>query len=88
MKTNKSNPEVRQIIQDIRAAYVPTMAYDRLDEYFDQLLEQRRADLSEGLGLQTDPLEPAYQRPILLEVIAVFLVGGRPDVISFNAFGN
>ena len=49
MKTNKSNPEVRQIIQDIRAAYVPTMAYDRLDEYFDQLLEQRRADLAEGI---------------------------------------
>ncbi|MBR9841129.1 MAG: hypothetical protein GYB50_25100 [Rhodobacteraceae bacterium] len=37
MKTNKSSPDVRQIIQDIRGAYVPTMAYDRLDEYFDQL---------------------------------------------------
>lgn len=49
MKVNKSNPEVRQVIQDIRAAYVPTMAYDRLDEYFDQLLEQRRADLDEGI---------------------------------------
>jgi len=49
MKTNKSSPEVRQIIQDIRGAYVPTMAYDRLDEYFDQLLEQRRADLAEGI---------------------------------------
>ncbi|MFP7675808.1 ATP-binding protein [Marivita sp. S0852] len=49
MTMSKSNPEVRNIIQDIRSAYVPTMAYDRLDDYFDQLLEQRRADLAEGV---------------------------------------
>ena len=49
MKMSKNNPEVRQIIQDIRSAYVPTMAYDRLDDYFNQLLEQRRADLDEGI---------------------------------------
>ncbi len=35
--------------------------------------------------LHIDLLEPAYQRPILLEVIAVFLVGGRPDAAQFTA---
>ncbi|MDC0657805.1 TniB family NTP-binding protein [Leisingera sp. SS27] len=49
MKMNKINPRTRQIIQDIRSAYVPTEAYERLDSYFGQLLEQRRADMAEGI---------------------------------------
>ncbi|MFD1882162.1 TniB family NTP-binding protein [Paracoccus pacificus] len=47
MKTN-DRTDVRRIIQDLRAAYVPNDAYRKLDEYFRMLLEQRRADMADG----------------------------------------
>ena len=40
--------EVRAIVQELRAAYVPTDAYNRLDDYFCSQLDQRRADMADG----------------------------------------
>lgn len=61
MKTNNTDPETRRIIQDIRSAYIPTKAYELLNECFDQLLEQRRADQDDG---------------IISEHLGIALVGG------------
>lgn len=46
--TTNDRADVRRIIQDLRAAYVPNDAYRKLDEYFRMLLEQRRADMADG----------------------------------------
>ncbi len=47
MMTN--DPKVRKVIQDLRSAYMPTAAYRTLDHNFRKLLEQRRADLEDGI---------------------------------------
>jgi hypothetical protein len=43
------DPKIRQIIQNIRAAYAPTPAYKKLEGHFQSLLEQRRADMADGV---------------------------------------
>ncbi len=48
MKTE--NTYIRTIIQDLRAAYFPTAAYRQLESNFRMLLEQRRADMEDGLA--------------------------------------
>ena len=45
----RNNPKVRRIIQDLRSAYMPTEAYRKLEKNFHWLLDQRRADLEEGI---------------------------------------
>ncbi|MES0863266.1 TniB family NTP-binding protein [Ruegeria sp. SCPT10] len=44
-----NNPQIRRIVQDLRSAYVPTKAYRKLEQNFQMLLDQRRADLAEGI---------------------------------------
>ncbi len=44
-----NDPDVRKVIQDLRSAYMPTAAYRTLDHNFRKLLEQRRADLEDGI---------------------------------------
>ena len=41
--------QVRNTIQNLRGAYVPTAAYEKLRTLFEEQLEQRRADLSDGI---------------------------------------
>lgn len=45
----KNNPEIRRVVQDLRSAYMPTKAYRRLEQTFQMLLDQRRADLEDGI---------------------------------------
>ena len=47
MTPNKT--EIRRVIQDLRAAYMPTKAYRKLEQNFHMLLEQRRADMEDGV---------------------------------------
>jgi hypothetical protein len=45
----KPNNEIRKIIQDLRSVYAPTPAYHKLQSHFRALLEQRRADVADGM---------------------------------------
>ena len=45
----RNNPKVRRIIQDLRSAYMPTESYRKLEKNFHWLLDQRRADLEDGI---------------------------------------
>jgi hypothetical protein len=45
----QNNPDVRRVVQNLRAAYMPTNAYNKLEQNFRMLLDQRRADLNEGI---------------------------------------
>ncbi len=47
MTTREST--IRQIIQDVRSAYAPTPSYKKLEAHFRSLLEQRRADMADGV---------------------------------------
>jgi len=50
MKTmTKTNADIRKTVQRLRAMYVPTPAYRKLEEHFRALLEQRRADMADGV---------------------------------------
>lgn len=46
----KTTGSIRKIIQDLRSAYVHTPSYRKLEEYFQLLLDQRRADMAAGLA--------------------------------------
>lgn len=45
----KSNNDIRKKIQLLRKMYVPTPTYRKLDGHFKALLEQRRADMEDGV---------------------------------------
>lgn len=45
----KTNDEIRKAIQNLRSVYVPTPAYRTLEMHFRALLEQRRADVADGM---------------------------------------
>ncbi|OCX60451.1 hypothetical protein BFP70_17735 [Thioclava sp. SK-1] len=44
-----SNKKIRRIVQDLRSAFVPTPSYAKLEAHFRTLLEQRRADVADGI---------------------------------------
>lgn len=44
----KNDPETRAVIQDLQGAFIPNEAFHELKELFETLLEQRRADLTQG----------------------------------------
>ncbi|MCK5499861.1 MAG: TniB family NTP-binding protein [Tritonibacter mobilis] len=46
----KTTDSIRKIIQDLRSAYVHTPSYRKREEYFQLLLDQRRADMAAGLA--------------------------------------
>ncbi|MBO9434042.1 TniB family NTP-binding protein [Ruegeria sp. R13_0] len=43
------NNETRKTVQDLRSVYVPTPSYRKLEADFHKLLEQRRADMADGI---------------------------------------
>lgn len=45
----EANTEIRKIIQDLRSAFVPTPSFAKLEAHFRTLLEQRRADVADGM---------------------------------------
>ncbi|MBI1494519.1 TniB family NTP-binding protein [Halocynthiibacter styelae] len=51
MKTSKFRncPKVREIIKDLRSTYMPTDGFRALSDRFDMLLDQRRADIKNGV---------------------------------------
>lgn len=44
-----SDIKIRRIVQDLRSAFVPTPSYAKLEAHFRTLLEQRRADVTDGI---------------------------------------
>jgi hypothetical protein len=44
-----TNNEIRKTIQYLRSVYLKTPAYQKLETHFRSLLEQRRADMAEGM---------------------------------------
>lgn len=45
----KINKEIRKTVQDLRSIYVPRPAYHKLETHFRTLLDQRRADMEDGI---------------------------------------
>lgn len=45
----KTNEDIRITVQRLRSMYVPTPAYRKLEVHFRALLEQRRADMADGI---------------------------------------
>ena len=43
-----TDPKTRAVIQDLRAAFIPNEPFNELKALFENLLDQRRADLAEG----------------------------------------
>ncbi|MBU0645710.1 MAG: TniB family NTP-binding protein [Alphaproteobacteria bacterium] len=47
------SPKVRKLVQGLRALYVPTPSFRALDERLGELIEQRRADMADGVTSNT-----------------------------------
>ncbi len=45
----ETSKEIRKVVQDLRSAFVPTPSYAKLETHFRALLEQRRADVADGM---------------------------------------